>query len=109
MPTRHFTREYLAAIGIPPAEPDEIQYYDDLLADEFVATLKYTQQRRVIFRADDGKAYAVEYEAELDMGDYEVGSGMPDNHGWRGPTVEAVEVEERLVTVTRWVPVDDPR
>lgn len=31
---------------------------------------------------------------------------MPDNHGWYGNTVEAVEVEEREVTVTRWLPID---
>lgn len=108
MTVRHFTREQLATLGVPPADPDEIQYYDDLLADEFVTTLKYTAQRRCVFRADDGRTYAVEYEAALDIGDFEVGDGGPDDYGWYGPTVEAVEVEERPVTVTRWVPVDAP-
>ncbi|MEV0441849.1 hypothetical protein AB0I84_06060 [Streptomyces spectabilis] len=105
MPTRQFTREQLAALGVPPADPDEIQYYDDLLADEAVATLKYTQQRRVIFRADDGRTYAVEYETALDTGDFEVGDGGPDDYGWYGDTVEAVEVKERPKVVTTWEPV----
>lgn len=106
MPTRHFTLAELAELNIPPAEPDEIQYYEHLLVDEHVTTLKYTQQRRTVFRAeDDGKTYAIEYQAELDTGDYEVGGGIPANHGWHGDTVEATEVEEREVTVTRWLPV----
>lgn len=31
---------------------------------------------------------------------------MPDNYGWYGDTVEAVEVEEHEVTVVKWLPVD---
>lgn len=106
MPTRHFTRAELATLGVPPDSPDDIEYSDTLLADEHVTVLKYSAQRRVIFRADDGKAYAVEYEAPLDTGDFEVGGDGPPDYGWYGDTVEAVEVEEREVTVTRWVPVD---
>lgn len=110
MPTRRFTVGDLARLDVPPIDPDDVAYSDHVLADEHVTTLKYTQQRRAIFRApDDGKTYAVTYEAELDTGDYEVGGGMPDNNGWYGDTVEAVEVEERAVTVTRWVPVDEPQ
>ncbi|MEU1800883.1 hypothetical protein [Streptomyces sp. NPDC019937] len=106
MPTRTFTPAALAALGVPPDEPDDIQYSDVLLADEPVTTLKYTAQRRCVFRADDGKTYAVEYEGRLDTGDYEVGDYTPDDHGWYGGTVEAVEVEKRPVTVTKWLPVD---
>jgi hypothetical protein len=102
--TRTFTRQQLAALGVPPDSPDDIEYSDTLLVDEFVTTLKYSQQRRVIFRADDGKTYAVTYEAEVDSGDYEHGPG-PDNHGWYSDTVTAVEVAARDVTVTRWMPV----
>lgn len=110
MPTRQFPREHLTALGIPPDSPDDIEYSEHLLADEHVTTLKYTALRRVIFEAqDDGLTYAVEYEGRLDVGDFEVGDGMPDNHGWWGDTVEAVEVEERTVTARRWVPVDDQR
>ncbi|MFI5525014.1 hypothetical protein [Streptomyces platensis] len=105
---RTFTITELATLGVPPDEPDDVEYSDHLLADEPVATLKYTGKRRCVFRApDDGRTYAVEYEAELDTGDYEVGGGMPDNHGWYGGTVEAIEMEQREVTVTRWLPVED--
>lgn len=107
MPTRNFTIAELAALNVPPDDPDHIEYDGHVLVDEQLHTLKYTAQRRCVFGApDDGRTYAVEYEAELDTGDYEVGGGMPDNHGWHGDTVEAVEVEERAVTVTRWLPVD---
>jgi hypothetical protein len=106
MATRHFTIAELAALNVPPDDPRDIEYDEHVLADEQVAVLKYTAQRRCVFQADDDKTYAVTYEAELDTGDYEVGGGMPDNHGWYGDTVEAVEVEEREVTVTKWLPVD---
>ncbi|MFD5384321.1 hypothetical protein ACFWMG_04990 [Streptomyces sp. NPDC127074] len=105
MPIRTFTITELAAIGVPPDSPDDVEYSDVLLADEHVATLKYTQQRRCVFFAeDDCTEYAVEYEAPLDVGDFEVGGYAPDGHGWFGGTVEAVEVEQREVTVIRWVP-----
>ncbi|MCB5168032.1 hypothetical protein LG634_24795 [Streptomyces bambusae] len=107
MPTRRFTLDELAALGVPPDSPDDIQYDPDLLADEYVATLKYTAQRRCIFLSGT-TAYAVEYEAPIDTGDYEVGDGGPPNHGWYGDTVEAVEVEQRPVTVMQWLPVPDP-
>ncbi|MEU0808762.1 hypothetical protein [Streptomyces sp. NPDC005970] len=108
MPTRTFTIAELAAIGVPPDSPKDVEYSDVLLADEFVTTLKYTAQRRCIFRAeDDGRTYAVEYEAALEVGDFELGGYAPDGHGWFDDTVEAVEVEEREVTVTRWEPVED--
>lgn len=110
MPVRQFTREQLAALGVPPDQPDDVEYSDTLVADEYVTNLKYSQQRRVIFRAeDDGKTYAIKYEAPIDVGDFEVHGEGPDDYGWYGDTVEAVEVEERAVTVTRWMPVDDPR
>jgi hypothetical protein len=105
MPIRHFTRQQLAVLSVPPDSPDDIQYSDTLLADEHVTTLKYTQQRRCIFRADDGKTYAVTYEAPIDAGDWETGA-VPDGYGWYGETIEAVEVQQRPVTVVRWEPVE---
>jgi hypothetical protein len=76
MPTRHFTIAELAALNVPPDDPAYIEYDEHVLADEQVAVLKYTAQRRCVFRApDDERTYAVEYEAELDTGDYEVGGG----------------------------------
>ncbi|MGY0023719.1 hypothetical protein ACVHNB_32715 [Streptomyces sp. YJ-C3] len=107
MTTRQFTREQLATLGVPPDSPEDVEYSDTLLADEPVTVLKYSQQRRAIFRAeDDGKAYAVTYEAPIDSGNYEVGGG-PDNHGWWGDTVEAVEVEQRPKVITTWEPVGE--
>lgn len=106
MPTRRFTRAELAALNVPPDDPDHIEYDEHVLADEYVTTLKYSAQRRCVFRADDGNAYAVEYEGRLDTGDFEVAGDGPPGYGWYGDTVEAVEVEEREVTVTKWLPVD---
>lgn len=109
MTTRTFTPEQLAALGVPPDQPNNVEYSDTLLADEHVTVLKYTQQRRVVFAApDDGQAYAVTYEAPLDTGDFEVGDGGPAGHGWYGRTVEAVEVEERTVVTQQWLPVGAP-
>lgn len=105
--TRTFTIQQLAALGVPPDQPDDVEHSDTLLADDHVTTLKYTQQRRCIFAApDDGQTYAVNYEAPLDTGDYETGGGMPDDHGWYGDVV-AIAVEERQVTVTRWEPIEE--
>lgn len=106
MPTRIFTVAELTALGVPPDTHDDLMVSDHLIADEFVTTLKYSAQRRVIFRApDDGKTYAVGYEGRLDVGDFEYGDG-PSGYGWHGDTVEGVEVEEEEITVTQWVPVD---
>lgn len=106
MTNRTFTVAELAALGVPPDSPDDVQYNPDLIADEHITTLKYSYLRRCVFRASDGRTYAVEYEAEVDSGDYEHGPG-PDNHGWYGATVEATEVEQQQVVVTRWLPVED--
>ncbi|WP_367138939.1 MULTISPECIES: hypothetical protein [Streptomyces] len=81
MPTRTFTVAELAALGVPPDSPEDVDNSDHVLTDELVATLKYTQLRRVIFYAeDDDRVYAVEYETDLDAGDYELGAA-PTNHG----------------------------
>lgn len=105
MSTRQFTIAELAALGVPPDRPDDIEHDPDVLADERLATLKYTARRRCIFRApDNGRTYAVEYEGALDVGDYEVGDGGPDNYGWYGDTVEAQEVEQRPVVILEWQP-----
>ncbi|MFJ2206010.1 hypothetical protein [Streptomyces microflavus] len=107
MTTRQFTIAELAAHDVPPDRPEDVQYSQTVLSDEHVTNLKYSQQRRVIFRADDnGRTYAVTYEANVDAADYEVGPG-PDNHGWHGTTVEAVEVEQRPLIIAQWLPVTD--
>ncbi|MFE7128927.1 DUF6011 domain-containing protein [Streptomyces sp. NPDC057617] len=99
--TRQFTREQLADLGIPPAGPDESDWTDAVLADEYVSTGKYTQHRRVVFQDEDGE-WAVEYEASLGGHQDEA----PDDHGWDSDLIEATAVEERFVLVPRWVPVD---
>lgn len=105
MPTRIFTVAELAAINVPPDDPTDIAHDGHVLADEQIGILKYTATRRCVFEAPDGGVYAVEYEAKLDVGDFELGDYAPEGHGWYGDTVEAVEVEERQVTVTQWMPV----
>lgn len=107
MPTRTFTVDELASLGVPPESPDDIEYSDTILADEPVTILKYTQLRRCVFQDEDGDTWAVEYEAPIDTGDFEVGDGVPDGHGWYGDTVTATAVEEREVTVTKWMPTED--
>ncbi|NED82811.1 hypothetical protein G3I76_22250, partial [Streptomyces sp. SID11233] len=106
MTTRQFTVSELDDLGVPPHRPEDVEDIDTLLADEYVTTLKYTQQRRVIFVAPDGRTYAVEYEAQLDLGDFELGDPPPD-YGWDGDTVEAVEVKPVPTLAIRWEPVDD--
>ncbi|WP_046500760.1 DUF6011 domain-containing protein [Streptomyces odonnellii] len=99
--TRQFTREQLADLGIPPAGPDESDWTDAVVADEYVSTGKYTQHRRTIFQNEEGE-WAVEYEASLGGHQDEA----PDDHGWDSDLIEATPVEERLVLVPHWVPVD---
>lgn len=99
-----FLRTELTSLDLPPASPKDVEYSEDLHLDEHVRTLKYTQIRRMIFTHPNGKTFAVEYEAPIDAGDFEVGDGPVENHGW-GRTVTAVEVELRPVAVDRWMPV----
>ncbi|MFE3378791.1 hypothetical protein [Streptomyces anulatus] len=100
--TRTFTHADLAALGVPPDRPEDVEWSDTVLADIHVTVLKYSQQRRAVFIADDDKTYAVTYEAALDMGDFEVDGGPPDNHGWYGDTVTATRVVQRPVVVPQW-------
>ncbi|MFC9604605.1 hypothetical protein ACFTTN_14240 [Streptomyces niveus] len=106
MPLQQFTVDQLADLGVPPDDPEDVEYSETVLLDEAVGTLKYSQQRRCVFRDDDDRTWSVTYEAPVDAGDYEVGP-PPDNHGWYGETVEATEVEQRPVIVRRWEPVPD--
>lgn len=103
--TRTFTVAELEDLGVPPDSPEDVEYSDVLLADEHVAVLKYSQLRRTIIRTD-AAIWAVEYEAPLDMGDFEVDGGDgTDNHGWHGDTVEATAVVQCEVKVLKWLPI----
>ncbi|MFD8916176.1 hypothetical protein [Streptomyces sp. NPDC059575] len=98
---RYFTVAEPAALCVPPGDPNRIEFYEHILADELVAVRSRTARRRCPFRApDDGRTYAVEYEAPLDTGDFEVGDDGPGNHGRHGDTMEAVEVQAHQFTVT---------
>lgn len=101
-----FLRSELTCLDLPPASPDDVQYRDDLHLDEHVRTLKYTQVRRFVFTHPNGGSFAVEYEAPLDTGDFEVGGGLVEDHGWSRAVV-ATPVEKRLVAVEQWMPVPD--
>ncbi|MFJ3100322.1 hypothetical protein [Streptomyces sp. NPDC086835] len=103
MPTRDFTRDELAALGVPPDSPEDVRWSETLLADEPIATLNYTQKRRAVFLADDERTYAVEYEAPIGASDHKTGPA-PDGHGWHGDTVQAVQVIRRPVVVDQWTP-----
>lgn len=106
MPIRTFSRAHLIALDLPPDSQRDVEDRGDVHLDEHVRTLKYTQIRRLVFTSSDGFTYAVEYEAPLDTGDFEVSGGPVENHGW-DEIVAAVEVELRLVAVDRWMPVAD--
>jgi hypothetical protein len=100
MPRRTFTRDDLAALGLPLDDPDDVRFHGDIHADELVRLLEHTQLRRCVFDAPDGRTYAIEYEAPLGAGGHVV------DHGW-GPAVDAVEVRLRPVAVMQWKPVPD--
>lgn len=105
MPTRDFTRTDLARLGVPPDSPEDVEWSETILSDTHVCTLKYSQKRRCVFTPDDsdhGESYAVEYEAPLDLGDFEVDGRPPANHGWHGDTVTATRVVKRTVVVDQW-------
>lgn len=105
MTTRQFTISELAALGVPPDDPRDVEYSQTVIVDQAVTTLKYSEQRRCIFfDATGAQLWAVTYEAQLRAGHYETGPS-PDNHGWHGDTVEATAVEERAVIVKQWVPL----
>ena len=106
MTTRQFTVQELAALGVPPDSPEDVQWSETVLLDEAVGTLKYSVNRRCIFRDEEGTTWAVTYEGPVDAGDYEVGP-PPDDRGWSGGTVEAVQVQQRPVLVARWEPVPE--
>lgn len=99
-----FLRNELTSLGLPPDSPRDVEDRDELHLDEHVRNLTYTQIRRVIFTHPNGKTFAVEYEAPIDAGDFEVGAGPVENHGW-GRTVTALQVELRPVALEWWMPV----
>lgn len=106
MPNRTISRAHLIALDLPPTCQRDVDDRSEVHLDEHVRALSYTQIRRMVFTFSDGFTYAVEYEAPLDTGDFEVSGGPVEHHGW-GETVTAVEVELRPVAVNCWMPVPE--
>lgn len=93
--TRTFTPAELEAIGVP----DELDCpgYATELHNEQVDSRRWVAVHELVFRHPvDGLAYRVHYERGLtaDPWDYDT-------------TVTATVVEERQVTVTKWLPIDE--
>lgn len=102
--TRTFTVAELEDLGVPPDSDDPDDWTEFIVADEFIARLKYSEHRRSVFHTgeENGRAWAVEYESgtgsEVD--------GEPENHGWYEDTVEAVAVRAVRGAATKWLPVE---
>lgn len=99
MPTRTFTAEELEGIGVP----FECGHEDtaEELYRELDGTTRWAHIYEFVFRApDDGKAYQVVY--------WTGATERQDQDLWNWESsIEAVEVEEVLVTTTAWKPVKE--
>lgn len=101
MTTRTFTVTELAELGIPDEWTAEEGQQAERLHEEQTDTGRWVSAHWLVFRApDDGRAWAVTYEQGL--------TELQDDTepwGYGRTEVTATEVEERQVTVTRWLPV----
>lgn len=101
MTTRTFTVAELEAIGIPHRRTAPPEGRAERLHEEQTDTGRWVSAHWLVFRApDDGRAWAVTYEQGL--------TELQDDTepwGYGRTEVTATEVEERQVTVTRWLPV----
>lgn len=95
--TRTFTRDELELIGVP-YELGGTSCAEEL-SDEYAGAGRWTEIRRLVFRApDDGKAYMVRYHQPL--------TERQECDVWQDrQEIEAVEVEQQPVTVMQWQPV----
>ncbi|MET8978547.1 hypothetical protein ABZX85_23305 [Streptomyces sp. NPDC004539] len=98
MPTRTFTRAQLDDWNLPDAG---IYGSPEILHREQTSARDWVSVHDVVFRApDDGKAYCLVYEQGLT-------EDQEDTDPWsHEDEIEGTEVEERQVTVTRWLPID---
>ena len=103
---RIFTREQLAASGIPfECDIDNEPEFATELHRAQVGTRRWVSVHELVFRApDDGKAYRIEYVQGLT----EQQDGT-DPFYYEGDMIEAAEVEQRtrMVEVTEWCEVKD--
>ncbi|WP_369214410.1 hypothetical protein [Streptomyces flavofungini] len=103
MSTRMFTRDQLAAIGVPNGWDAEDGQQAEHLHERQVDTRRWVSVHELVFRApDDGLAYSVHFERGLT----EHQDGL-DAWGYRDE-IKAIEVEQRPVVVQQWTPVSAP-
>lgn len=103
MPTRIFTPDQLAAIGVPNPYDAEAEQRAEHLFDEQIDTRRWVSMHHLVFRGpDDGKAWRVEYVRGLT----ESQDGISPWE-YAGATVEAVEVEQVATTVMEWHAIPD--
>lgn len=97
--TRTFTVAELEAIGVP-FECGVLPHFATELDDQLVDTRRWVSVHQLVFRApDDGKVYAVHYEQGLT-------ENQEDSPPFHGDEVTATAMEQREVTVIRWLPVE---
>lgn len=102
MITRTFTPDQLEEIGVPNELPADVEVpgLATELHREHIDSRRWASVHRLIFRApDDGKAYRVTYQQPLTE-HQECDIWFDDSE------VKAVEVEQREVTVTKWLPIE---
>ncbi|MEE4598257.1 hypothetical protein V2J94_41550 [Streptomyces sp. DSM 41524] len=92
---RTFTVAELEEIGVPHDLPEAAE-----VADDRVSSARWYETRRCLFR-HDGRVWAVRYRQGLT----EEQEMEPFEHYRDG--VPATAMEQREVTVTRWMPVED--
>ncbi|MFD7093356.1 hypothetical protein [Streptomyces xanthophaeus] len=97
--TRTFTRDQLEEIGVPHELGGDGCATE--LADDNGGSRRWTEIRRLIFRApDDGKAYLVLYQTPL--------TEHQECDTWfNEDEITATEMEQQPVTVMQWKPVQD--
>lgn len=103
MATRTFTADQLDEIGVPFELPDDLEVpgLATELHREHIDSRRWVSVHQLIFRApDDGKAYRVTYQRGL--------TEHQECDTWFDDEIEAVEMEQREVTVTKWLPVSEP-
>lgn len=93
--TRTFTVAELEEMGFPFDLPEGVEVEDTLIDKR-----RWYENRRLVFR-HEGQAWAVRYASE-----YQDDSGVEWHHNHFGGVVSATLMEERRVTVTKWLPVE---
>jgi hypothetical protein len=101
---RTFTRDQLAAIGVPEIwTATDKSNSAEHVHEEQVDSRRWVSVHELVFRApDDGLTYRVHYEQGLT-------ESQDDTDPWNGADeIEATEVEQRPVVVQQWLPVEAP-